>query len=221
MQAVIFDMDGVIVDSERQWQLAEGPFFSGLVSGWTPERHHEIVGMGVVDLYHWLVKEYRLKESEESFLGRCHELAQDIYGRRAARSSGLEELIANLKKEGIKIGLASSSPRNWIDLVLARYKMAEDFAVVASGDDAPGKTKPAPDLYLLAATGLGTAPENCVAIEDSVLGVTAAKRAGMRCVGFRNGHNDEQDLSQADAEIRGFEKLDARSLGKILSVRFS
>ena len=91
--------------------------------------------------------------------------------------------------------------------MLSRFGLSRAFGAVVTGDDAPGRTKPAPDLYLLAAKGLGVEPERCLAVEDSRHGVAAAKAAGMACLAFRNGHNDEQDLSSADGEFRAFAEL--------------
>ena len=207
MNTVIFDMDGVIIDSERQWKILEGPFFRRILPGWRDEDHKKIVGLGVVDLYFWLVKEYGLKEPKDRFLAQCEKLAEEIYGRKTSPPAGLFEFIADLKNKGVVLGLASSSPRAWIDITLSRFDLKKEFSAVVSGDDAPGKTKPAPDIYLLAAQKLGVPPARCLAIEDSVLGVRAAKSAGMSCAGFRNGHNHEQDLSLADFEFEAFQDL--------------
>lgn len=207
MNTVIFDMDGVIIDSERQWKLLGGPFFKGIIPRWRDEDHKKIVGLGVVDLYFWLVREYDLKEPKDRFLSQCETLAEEIYGRKTSPSAGLFEFIAELRGKGVALGLASSSPRAWIDITLSRFDLTKVFSAVVSGDDAPGKTKPAPDIYLLAAQKLGVSPKLCLAIEDSVLGVRAAKSAGMSCAGFRNGHNHEQDLSLADFEFESFQGL--------------
>ncbi|MBI3552810.1 MAG: HAD family phosphatase [Elusimicrobia bacterium] len=210
MKAVIFDMDGVIVDSEKQWKLAEGPFFRRLVPSWTDHDHHKIVGLGVVDLYHWLVDEYAITQPKEEFLKECHALAEDIYGRKVVYTEGVGAFLAMLKRNRVKVGLASSSPREWIDIVLNRFELKHEFGAVASGDETPGKTKPEPDLYLLCAERLGVLPHECVAIEDSAPGLKAAKAAGMFCAAFRNGHNDEQDLEGADYEFSTFEELGTR-----------
>jgi HAD superfamily hydrolase (TIGR01509 family) len=210
VKAVIFDMDGVIVDSERQWKLCEGDLFRKLVPTWTDADHQKIVGMGVVELYHWLFDEYGIKETKENFLAQCQVLAEEIYGTRVTRTEGITEFMDFLRKSRIKVGLASSSPRQWVNIVLERFMLADQFAAVSSGDETPGKTKPEPDLYLLCAERLGFLPGDCVAIEDSYPGVTAAKAAGMRCAAFRNGHNDEQDLSGADYEFTSFEELTGR-----------
>ena len=201
LEAVIFDMDGVLVDSERQWKLSEAEHIRRLLPRWGEADSEAIVGLGVVELHEFLVERYGLKEPREAFLALLDASAAEIYGRRVTLSAGLPELLGELRRRGLKVGLASSSPRAWIRLVLDRFALAEAFAAVAGGDETPGRTKPEPDLYLLAAERLGVRPSACLAVEDSRFGVTAAKRAGLRCLAFRSGHNDEQDLSGADAEV--------------------
>ena len=208
-------MDGVIVDSEHQWKLAEGEFLRRIAPHWREEDHHKIVGLGVVDLYYWLVREYEIEVPRERFLADCDALAKEIYGNRVSLAEGLAGFIADIKTNRIPLGLASSSPKSWIDMVLDRFGLREDFDAMVNGDETPGRTKPAPDLYLLAAERLAVKPRECLAIEDSLLGVRAAKSAGMTCAGFRNGTNDEQDFSPADFEIRGFQGLSCASLGRL------
>lgn len=212
MKAVAFDMDGVIVDSERQWKLSEGGFFRDILGSWDDADHRQIVGLGVVDLYYWMVRERKLAMTKEAFLARCETVALDIYQRRTTLTPGAGELITDLRRRGVRLGLASSSPRNWIDITLDRFALRDAFEAVVSGDDVPGRTKPEPDIYLRCAGLLGALPADCVAIEDSAIGVLAAKRAGLRCVGFRSGFNDEQDLTRADWEARGFSALSYESL---------
>ena len=208
MRAVVFDMDGVIVDSEHQWKLAEGPLLRRFVPAWRDQDNDRIVGFGVEDLHRFLAAEFGLAAPKETFLAACHELAADIYRRRATRAEGLLEVLDGLARRRVPLALASSSPRSWIGMVLERFELAPRFQAVASADDVGGRGKPSPEIHLLAARRLGVPPGECLAIEDSRVGVAAAKAAGMRCAGFRNGHNDEQDLSLADLELRGFGALD-------------
>ena len=200
--AVIFDMDGVLVDSELQWKLSEGEHIRRLLPRWGDADSARIVGLGVVELHGFLVEQYGLEEPRDSFLALLDASAADIYGRRVTLTEGLPELLGELGRRRIPVGLASSSPRRWIRLVLERFSLAGSFSAVAGGDETPGRTKPEPDLYLVAAERLGARPSACLAVEDSRLGVTAAKRAGLSCLGFRSAHNADQDLSGADAEIR-------------------
>jgi beta-phosphoglucomutase-like phosphatase (HAD superfamily) len=96
--------------------------------------------------------------------------------------------------------------------VLQRFDLLESFKVVVSADELEGNGKPSPAIYLLTAKRLGVSPDRCIAIEDSKNGVLSAKNAGMFCIGFRNGFNDEQDLSRADMVIQRFVELDWQML---------
>lgn len=201
-----------MVDSEHQWLLSEGPFLRNLLGRWGIKDHRKAVGLGIPDLYDLLVREYGLRMGKADFLARCETMAQDIYHHKVSLAPGLRKAIRSWRRAGLLLGLASSSPRAWVELVLGRFRLARMFDAVATGDDTPGRTKPAPDLYLLAARRLRARPQACLAVEDSELGVRAAKAAGMVCVGLRSGANDEQDLSQADWQERGFAGLGYRGL---------
>ena len=201
-----------MVDSEHQWMLSEGPFLRVLLGRWGIADHRKAVGLGIPDLYELLVREYGLRIGKADFLARCETMAQDIYRHKVSLAPGLRQSIRSWRHAGLSLGLASSSPRTWVNLVLRRFRLGRLFNAVATGDDTPGRTKPAPDLYLLAARRLRAHPKACLAVEDSELGVRAAKAAGMTCVGLRSGFNDEQDLSQANWQERGFAGLGYRGL---------
>ena len=208
MRAVVFDMDGVIVDSEAQWQEAEADFFRATVRDWRAEHHKAIVGMGVEDVYHHLVREFDLAMGKVEFLDRADEVARKVYLERVECAEGFLDLARGLKHKGVLTAIASSSPSRWIKLVLDRFSLSPLLDVVVSADDVGGRTKPQPDVYLEAAARLGLPTSECLAIEDSSIGLLAAKRAGMKCAAFRTTHNETQDLSLADFELSGFAGLD-------------
>jgi HAD superfamily hydrolase (TIGR01509 family) len=212
MRAVVFDMDGVIVDSEMQWKELEAAFFREAVPGWTEKHHERIVGMGVEDVYHHLVDEYELTMGKHEFLGRCDLVAKKIYCERVEIADGFLDLARGLKHRGIKTAIASSSPERWIKLVIDRFALSPLLDTVVSADDVGGKTKPFPDIYLEAASRLSLPTVECLAIEDSAIGVLAAKRAGCRVAAFRTPHNAGQDLKAADFELSGFAGLDEKAL---------
>jgi HAD superfamily hydrolase (TIGR01509 family) len=212
MRAVVFDMDGVIVDSEHAWKELEAAFFQENVPGWTQAHHERIVGMGVEDVYHHLVDEYDLAMGKHEFLGRCDLVAKKIYCERVDIAEGFLDLARGLKHRGIKTAIASSSPERWIRHVLDRFALSPLLDTVVSADDVGGKTKPAPDIYLEAAARLELPTVECLAIEDSAIGVLAAKRAGFKVAAYRSAHNQGQDLSAADFELSGFAGLDEQKL---------
>jgi len=208
LNAVIFDMDGVIVDSELHWKNLEGFFLSSLVSSWTDADQSRIIGVSMDHVYTLLVSEYGMQKSREQFLAQYQEMANEIYGKKVALLPGVEDLLTKLRQHHIPVALASSSPRSWINIVLRRFNLRASFQAVVSADDLNGEGKPSPAIYLFTASSLGVPPTQCIAIEDSKNGVLSAKNAGMFCIGLRNGFNEEQDISRADLIIHGFAELD-------------
>ncbi len=216
LQAVFLDMDGVIVDSELQFKRLEGPLFRRLMPDWRDEYHKRIVGMGVGDLHGYLAREHGLKTGRHEFLQLCRELAGQVYNSHVSLAEGLTEFLDELALHKIPAGVASSSPKEGIRMVLRRFGLEGRFAVVSSADDT-GVSKPDPAIYILAAKLAGADPKNCVAVEDSETGLRSALAAGMHCLAYRNGFNDEQDLSLAHGEIRGFKELGVARLSRLVS----
>ena len=218
MGAVIFDMDGVIVDSEIHWKTLEGYFLQSLIPTWSSSDQDKIIGLGVHDLYTLLIGQYGLQKTKEQFLELYQEMANEIYGQKVSLIVGFSELLSTLNKNNIPVALASSSPRSWINIMLRRFGLQASFRVVVSADELEGEGKPSPAIYLLTAKRLGVSPTSCIAIEDSKNGVLSAKNAGMFCIGFRNGFNEEQDLSKADMIIHGFAELQWPTLQQLLNI---
>ena len=208
MRAVVFDMDGVIVDSEAQWKALEADFFRAAVPAWREEHHAKIVGMGVEDVYEFMVKEFRLSMGKAEFLQRSDEVARKVYLERVEIEPHFIQLALGLKHKGIRVAIASSSPSRWIAHVVDRFSLSPLLDEIVSADDVGGRTKPLPDIYLEAAARIKIPTVECLAIEDSSIGLLAAKRAGLRVAAFRTSHNASQDLSLADFELSGFEGLD-------------
>jgi len=208
MKAIVFDMDGVIVDSEAQWKALEEEFFRSAVPSWREEHHERIVGLGVEDVYYFLVREYGLAMGKVEFLDRSDKVAKKVYLERTECAEGFLDLARGLKHRGIRTAIASSSPERWIKLVVERFALSPLLDAVVSADDVGGRTKPLPDIYLEAAARLGLPTGECLAIEDSAVGVLAAKRAGLKVAAFRTVHNEGQDLSAADFELGSFAGLD-------------
>lgn len=215
MRAVLFDMDGVIVDSEAQWKELEAAWFRELAPGWTAAHDERAVGLGVEDLHRFFVKEFGVDIDKREFLDHCDLTAKKVYEQRVECSEGFLDLARELRHKGVKTAICSSSPAHWIRMVVDRFALSPLLDTIVSADDVGGRTKPLPDIYLEAASRLEIPTIECLAIEDSALGVLAAKRAGMKVAAYRNGANDGQDLSLADFELGGFagvghDKLAAR-----------
>lgn len=208
MQAFIFDFDGVIVDSERHWRNIDRTFFASLVPGWSEEVDGaRMMGLGVKSGYALLQKEYNVQMPFDEYWAKLDAAVQNIYLNLAQMLPGLPEFLARLEAANVKIGIASSSQRPWIEATLDRLDLRKYFPVVCAANDVDERTKPLPDVYLLAAKQLGVDPRECTALEDSRNGVAAAKAAGMTCYAIRTDMNPEQKLEQADKIIKSFEEI--------------
>lgn len=212
-QAFIFDFDGVIVDSERHWrELGDKHFYPSLIHGWTMEDGAKMMGHGIKAGYERLVSIYGLQISYEEYTKRLDELTGEIYLSKLQLLPGLQDLIARITGLGMKIGIASSGNRPWIEDVLVRYELRELFPVVCASEDVNDRTKPNPDVYLLAAERLGVPPEECMALEDSSNGIAAAKDAGMVCLAIRTDMSALQDLTRADKIVEHYDELNEEVL---------
>ncbi|QLH76620.1 HAD family phosphatase [Halosimplex rubrum] len=195
MDAVCFDMDGVVVDSEDYWHPYEREQLLPLV-GLEDLDLDEITGMNYREIYDYLAETYEIEADRGEFLGWYEETATAIYGEEVALLADGDELLAELRERGVTVALVSSSPHDWIDVVLDRFGL--DFDAVVSADAFDGPGKPEPGVYEHAAERIGVDPVETVAVEDSLHGIESAGRAGMHVVGFRHGAADETDRSGAD-----------------------
>ena len=197
--AVIFDMDGVLVDSEPLWQVAEIEVFAAVGVALTIERCQETIGLRIDEAVdHWWIRHPWSgplpAEVADGIVARVTELIAE----RAEPLPGVRDAIAAARRVG-PIALASSSPRRLIDAVLARFDL--HFDVVHSAED-EAFGKPHPAIYLTTADRLGVAPTRCLAVEDSVNGVVAAKAARMACVAIPElAQRDDPRFGVADAVL--------------------
>ena len=204
MKSVIFDMDGVIVDSQLHWMKVQSGFLASLVDGWTEQDQQRIIGMSMTDVHRLLVEDYGATVTLAEMVKYYEGLAEKIYLEESSIFEGCRDLIAELKGRGVKLAVASASPKPWIIMTVKRFELEQFFISLVSSDDVGAKGKPAPDIYLHAAASIDADAENCIAIEDSKKGVASAQAAGMKCFGFLNGYNKESDVELAEFVIKGF-----------------
>ena len=197
MRAVIFDMDGVLVDSESINRLALDDYLIELDVRPSDELFAITLGRRLVDFVDELAAALGRPATEVS---AGLQLATDARLRSAelAAMPFAREALATVAERGIVIGLASSSRPGFIRRVLAELEIEPYFAAIASGEEVE-RGKPHPAIYRLAATRLGVPPSACVAVEDSASGIAAAHRAGMTCIGVPNGLSRAAELDRADA----------------------
>jgi haloacid dehalogenase superfamily, subfamily IA, variant 3 with third motif having DD or ED/haloacid dehalogenase superfamily, subfamily IA, variant 1 with third motif having Dx(3-4)D or Dx(3-4)E/beta-phosphoglucomutase family hydrolase len=215
IKAFIFDMDGVIIDSEPlHFEVDEltGRHFGVDVNKEYLER---FVGMTNPEMWRIIREEHGIPHTVDEIIAfQSEKKLRHLEALEIEPIDGIRDLLEELRRHDIAIGLASSSPRVFIEAVLAKFKIRDDFTCIVSGEEV-ANGKPAPDIYLEAARQLGVSPEQCVVLEDSRNGALAAKRAGMRCIGFANPNSGHQDLSAADRIVRSIGEIKVAGLMNI------
>ncbi len=184
MDAVIFDMDGVISDTQSLHADVEAEMFAARGVFLAPEEiTARFAGMADGEFFRAVFGEALNAEEVDALVREKRARMGALKRGRITPMAGVVELIALLRGRDLLLAVASSSPRSFIDLVLAELALADAFPVRVSSDEVP-RGKPAPDVFLRAAEHLGVPSARCAVIEDGVAGMKAARRAGMRCVGL-------------------------------------
>ena len=206
IKAVIFDNDGVIVDSEPLHHLVEAQTIAGFGHKVAEDFFDRYVGIGMERMLDDWIERFQLPVSADE-LAKIHlQNLVTAFKQKVTLTPQIKKLISYLADHHYPMAVASSSTRELINVGLLKYQLKPYFAHIVSTDDVT-RTKPNPEIFLTAAKRLGQAPENCLVIEDSAAGVTAAKAAGMYCVGYENPLSGDQNLTQADIRIREFSAL--------------
>lgn len=200
--AVIFDMDGVIVDSEPLWEKSESIMLKqkgfGGNENYRKEYRKKIMGLNQKDSVKLLKETFGLDESPEEILRTRLKILLELYEEELSLADGVPELLETLSREKhIRTALASGSPMKVIEFVLEKFSLSDTFRIKVSGDCVENG-KPHPDIYLETARRLGANPEECIAIEDSINGIVSAKEAGMRCIAVPDPRIAPEDYPQAD-----------------------
>ncbi len=196
--AVIFDMDGVLINSEPLWEETEIRLLKSMGAEYDPAFRDNVVGLSQAASSKLIIREFGLNCSPGELISRRVEILLGIYDEKLTMFKGAGELIESLKKAGFQTGLASSSPMRVINYVLEKFSLMTFFDAVVSGDCVENG-KPAPDIYLLAAEKLGTKPSECMAVEDSPNGAKSAVSAGMFCIGIPDKRLKLEEFQVCDA----------------------
>jgi beta-phosphoglucomutase family hydrolase len=208
VKAVIFDMDGVLVDSEPLHIQTEKRMFRKMGLDISDEEHAGYMGTATDVMWKQIISKRNLPLDIAEITDRTiREGLPFFYSlEKIDPMPGLIDLLEKLKEKNIPMAVASSSDPETIRVILEKSGLEKYFHYAVSSSEA-GKSKPEPDVFLHTAQLLGVKPENCVVFEDSKNGIKAAKAAGMFCIAYSGADSGEQDRSLADLQIGNYNEL--------------
>lgn len=211
LQAVIFDMDGVIVDTEPEYQRVELELVHQVDSSITVSDLQRYTGIHPLNMWRDVQAKYNLPQTPQQLYEQEEQRMHAYYqhGRLQVIEPTIR-LIEQVHAGGYRMAIASSSEKENILQVLKRVQIEPYFDAVVSNDDVQ-RSKPYPDIYLLAAQRLGVAPQACVVIEDSAAGTASAQAAGMQVVRYIGGGGLPGDV-QADRTVHDMREVTLASL---------
>ena len=199
-RAVIFDMDGVLADSEPLYLQGINEVLKDFGLAITEDDHNELLGAAVGPTWDFVFEKYSPPAPYDECVARYDQTMVRLLSRPHEPLPGVRELLSELKRRGIPCALASSSWPNWVKALLASTGLDGSFDVCVSSTDVENG-KPAPDIFLHTAQMLHVKPSECVVLEDSRAGVLAAKAAGMYAVQVRAASTALPPLPEADLVI--------------------
>ena len=203
-RAVVFDMDGLLLDTELLWHTAEVELFRRHGDAFSWDDKMAVIGTSFeATARYFATRLERSLEEGRALVAEMIELMHEQLQQQVAGRPGAIELVERLRGR-VPLGLASNSPRRLIDTALASAGLTDAFGAIVSSDDVE-HAKPAPDIYLEACRRLGVAPVDALALEDSASGIAAAKAAGMACIAVPQFA--EADVRAADRVIDSLEEL--------------
>jgi HAD superfamily hydrolase (TIGR01509 family) len=207
VEAVVFDLDGLLIDSEQVWDEARRELARERCGRWTETATRDMMGMSSIEWSRYMHDVVGVADPPGEISAQVVRRLERIYRNDVPLFDGAVEAVERLAARW-PLGLASSSNRELIDLVLELSGMQRFFRATVSSEEVP-RGKPAPDVYLEAARRLGTAPDRCAAIEDSENGILSAKAAGMRVLAIPNPRfpPDEEAVAAADQVLASLHGL--------------
>lgn len=199
IDAVIFDMDGVLIDSEPLWKIAEIAAFNAVGVSLKPTDLEKTVGLRIDEVVdYWYKQKPWGNRTKKQVVDHILEEMVRLISEKGTALNGVKETLGFFRTKNLKIGLATSSYQILLDAVLKKLEIEKHFDFTLSAEELP-YGKPHPEVYLLVAKNLGVAPENCLVIEDSLNGVISGKAAKMTVIAIpEKTHELNKQLVLAD-----------------------
>jgi HAD superfamily hydrolase (TIGR01509 family) len=217
IKAVIFDMDGLLIDSEPLWQEAEFDEFTKVGVPMTREMCTQTIGLRINEVVDYWFTRYPWENIEHDALEkRIMKRVIELVKEKGNPKAGVHQIIQFMKTQKIRMALASSSFYDIIHAVLTKLQIADSFEVIHSAEDEK-HGKPHPAIYLSTAAELGVLPQECIAIEDSLNGVLSAKAARMKCIAVPDSsmHYNEK-LIIADMQLQSLADMNDEKWREIM-----
>jgi len=208
--AVIFDLDGTIIDSESQWGMAFLQVLNEL--GVRPGEDHHIRGLSIKSNWQEILAKYDIKTDKTS--EELETLTYLEYAKLIPEiklNDGVLEFMDVLSERGLPLALATSANWEVADKIINYFKLNDRFESITTIEEVVSP-KPAPDIFLLASEKLGIDPVDCLVIEDSLPGVTAAHEAGMKVIAINSDEEREDELNEADLVVQGFSEISLKAI---------
>ena len=215
LKAVLFDMDGVIVDTEPLHRKAYFQLFDDLGITVSEELYTSFTGASTKKVCNTLIETFQLKQSHEELAVIKRKYFKDYFSHDEDFNliQGVKSLIENYFENNIKLVLASSASMVTINMVFEKFDLENYFIGKISGADLK-ESKPHPEIFLIAAEMANEPKENCMVIEDSTNGILAAHSADIFCTAYKSEHSVGQHYEKANLLISDFSEIEFRKMGK-------
>lgn len=197
-KAVIFDLDGTVVDSMWMWKQIDIDYLARFGIEMPEDLQSCIEGMSFTETAVYFKERFGINDELDEIKKSWNDMAWDIYENRVRLKPGVKEFLTELKKRGIKTGIATSNSKELVKVVLDKQDIAKCFDAVHTSCEVK-KGKPAPDIYLLVAERLGVSPAECLVFEDIMQGIAAGKNAGMQVCAVDDDFSKEYRAEKAEA----------------------
>ncbi len=216
LKAVIFDMDGVIIDSEPMHNKAYHDMFDEVGIDVSKELYESFTGQSTINICKRLCDHFNLDQAPETLVQRKRHYFKHFFEHNSSLGliDGVLELIKDYHSNGLTLVLGSSAAMTSINQIFDRFDLHQYFTAKFSGGDLK-ESKPHPEIFIKSAEATGFKKEECMVIEDSTNGMKAAKNADIFCVGYDSFHSKNQDYSIADMVITDFKEISYDKITKL------
>lgn len=207
IKAIIFDLDGLLIDSEPLWSEADRTVLAKFGIDYHDELHEAMRGRGQRECAQLYIKHFNLNDSVESFVDKRIEAMYALLHKKLKLMPGAEDLVIKLSTAGFVLALATGGHRkDRAGEILEKFSLRDFFKVIISSMDVK-RGKPFPDIFLACAKELDVLPSECLVLEDAQNGVVAAKAAGMKVIGVNPDPKIQIELKQANTVLKNLEQV--------------